>query len=100
MSKTPAEKVLVTGVHGQLGRAVAGACARRDIDFEGRDIDTLDIGDAAAVTGWIEASSPTDVINCAAYTAVDDCESDEQAALTVNGTVRKIEKGLSQHSTR
>ena len=42
-------KVLITGVHGQLGRTMARVCADRDIEYEGRDIDTLDIGDAAAV---------------------------------------------------
>jgi dTDP-4-dehydrorhamnose reductase len=77
---------LITGSHGQLGCAVAKACADRDIEFEGRDIDTLDIGDADAVTGWIETSAPSAVINCAAYTAVDDCETDEQAAMRINGT--------------
>jgi dTDP-4-dehydrorhamnose reductase len=79
-------KVLITGVHGQLGRTMARVCADRDIEYEGRDIDTLDIGDAAAVTRWIETSRPSGVINCAAYTAVDDCETDEESALTVNGT--------------
>jgi len=78
--------ILITGVHGQLGRALAAVCTERGIDFEGRDIDTLDIGDAAAVTGWIEGSKPHAVINCAAFTAVDDCETDEHSALRVNGT--------------
>jgi dTDP-4-dehydrorhamnose reductase len=60
-------------------------CTDRGIDCEGRDIDTLDIGDATAVTEWIASTRPSDLINCAAYTAVDDCETDEQAALKVNG---------------
>ncbi len=81
-----ASGILITGVHGQLGRALAAVCTERGIDFEGRDIDTLDIGDAAAVTGWIESSNPVAVINCAAFTAVDDCETDEHSALRVNGT--------------
>ena len=86
MSEKPEGKILITGVHGQLGRALAGVCTERGIDFEGRDIDTLDITDAAAVTEWIETSKPYAVINCAAFTAVDDCESDEQSALRINGT--------------
>lgn len=86
MSEHPPRKVLVTGAHGQLGRAVTKACAARGIDCEGRDIDTLDIGDASAVTRWIETSDPSDLINCAAYTAVDDCETDEQSAMRINGT--------------
>ena len=55
MSEESPGKVLITGVHGQLGRALAKTCADRGIDFEGRDIDTLDIGStgdtAAAITG-------------------------------------------------
>jgi dTDP-4-dehydrorhamnose reductase len=86
MSKTPAGKILITGSHGQLGRAVAEACAARNIDFDGRDIDTLDIGDAKAVTRWIENSEASTVINCAAYTAVDDCETDDELAMKINGT--------------
>ncbi len=85
MSENSAPKILITGVHGQLGRALAGVCAERGIDFEGRDIDTLDICDAAAVTEWIEGSKPYAVINCAAFTAVDDCESDEQSSSMING---------------
>ncbi len=86
MSGTPTHKILITGSNGQLGRALTETCANRNIDFEGRDIDTLDISDAEAVTRWIEVSTPSTIINCAAYTAVDDCETDEQSALEINGT--------------
>mgnify|MGYP001812859691 FL=1 len=86
MSKNLGGKILITGAHGQLGRALANACTARGIDFEGRDIDSLDISDAAAVTEWIKTSKPNAVINCAALTAVDDCESDEQSALRINGS--------------
>jgi dTDP-4-dehydrorhamnose reductase len=86
MSEHSPRQVLITGSHGQLGRAVSAACARRKIACDGRDIDTLDIGDREAVTKWIESSRPTDLINCAAYNAVDDCETDEQSALRINGT--------------
>ena len=86
MSETPLRKVLITGVHGQLGRALAGACANRGVDFDGRDIDTLDITDCEAVSTWIERSNPSAVINCAAFTAVDSCETEEETALKVNGT--------------
>ena len=86
MSEKPEGRVLITGIHGQLGRVLARICTERGIDFEGRDIDTLDITEAEAVTEWIETSKPYAVINCAAFTAVDDCESDEQSALRINGT--------------
>jgi dTDP-4-dehydrorhamnose reductase len=107
MSKRPEGKILITGVHGQLGRALARVCTEREIDFEGRDIDTLDITNPATVTEWIENSKPNAVINCAAFTAVDDCESDEQLASRVNGTAvghiakacKTVESRLVQIST-
>jgi dTDP-4-dehydrorhamnose reductase len=78
--------ILITGVHGQLGRALATACEDRGLKHEGRDIDTLDISNSSAVDDWILAAQPAAVVNCAAFTAVDDCESNEGLALAVNGT--------------
>lgn len=78
--------LLVTGSYGQLGRAVLKAADARRIPTEGRDADTLDITDAAAVREWIETIQPRALINCAAYTAVDDCEDNETEALAVNAT--------------
>jgi dTDP-4-dehydrorhamnose reductase len=46
----------------------------------------LDIGDAAAVHDVLRRHRPAVVVNCAAWTAVDDAEADEDAALAVNGT--------------
>lgn len=76
---------LITGAHGQLGRALTAGCAARNIGCEGRDIDTLDICDAGAARKWIVEAGPSVVINTAAYTAVDDCEIDEERATAVNG---------------
>ena len=77
--------ILITGSHGQLGRSLVELCTSRGTEFEGRDIDTLNISDQSAVSRWIEEARPGAVINCAAFTAVDDCESKEGLALTVNG---------------
>jgi len=77
--------ILITGVQGQLGRALAAQCEDRRLEHDGRDIDTLDIRNPHAVDDWIRAAHPSTVINCAAFTAVDDCESNEGLALAVNG---------------
>jgi len=69
-----------------LGRSLTAACTARGAACEGRDIDTLDICDAAAVRRWIVDSSPSVVVNTAAFTAVDACEDNEEQATTVNGT--------------
>ncbi len=79
-------KILITGAHGQLGRSLTTACTARGVACEGRDIDTLDICDAAAVRRWIVDAHPSVVVNTAAFTAVDACEDDEEQATAVNGT--------------
>jgi dTDP-4-dehydrorhamnose reductase len=80
------KNTLVTGAHGQLGRSLITACAERGVSCEGRDIDTLDIRDAGAVRKWIVKTRPSVVVNAAAFTAVDDCEGNEDQAIAVNGT--------------
>ena len=77
---------LVTGANGQLGRALGRCCAGRGLSFEGRDIDTLDICDAQAVMEWVSGARPHVVVNCAAFTAVDECEIRPELAMRVNGT--------------
>ena len=99
--------ILITGVYGQLGRAVATACEERRLEHEGRDIDTLDIRDKHEVDTWVVNAKPTTIINCAAFTAVDDCEASEEQALAVNATAvgnlaaasKNVGAGLVQIST-
>jgi dTDP-4-dehydrorhamnose reductase len=78
--------LLVTGSYGQLGKAVIAEAGARAIPTEGRDVDTIDIANREAVTSWIIERRPRAVINCAAYTAVDDCEDHEDEARAVNAT--------------
>lgn len=86
MAGRTSQKTLITGAHGQLGRALTAACAARGIEHEGRDIDTLDICDARAVRRWIVDAHPSVVVNTAAFTAVDACEDNEELATAVNGS--------------
>jgi len=78
--------LLVTGSHGQLGRALLAAAARGGLTARGHDVDTLDISDRGAVEAVVGRLRPRAVVNCAAWTAVDDCERDPDLALAVNGT--------------
>jgi dTDP-4-dehydrorhamnose reductase len=78
--------VLITGSYGQLGKALLAAADARSIPAEGRDVDTIDITDRGAVMSWITEIRPRVVVNCAAYTAVDDCEEHEDEARAVNAT--------------
>jgi dTDP-4-dehydrorhamnose reductase len=79
-------KTLITGSHGQLGRAVVEIAVGRGHDVAGHDMDTLDITDSKAVMALMTDLAPDWVLNCAAFTAVDDCEHDEARALAVNAT--------------
>jgi dTDP-4-dehydrorhamnose reductase len=75
-------RYLVTGAGGMLGHDLVAALAGRDVVALSRA--DLDITDAAAVR---EAVAGVDVvINAAAYTRVDDAESDEAAAHAINAT--------------
>lgn len=86
METKATRSLLVTGSYGQLGRAVLAEAGARGIPAEGRDMDTIDITDPSAVRSWICGRRPGVVVNCAAYTAVDDCEEHESDARAVNAT--------------
>ena len=77
-------KVLVTGVKGQLGHDVVNELEKRGHTAIGVDIDEMDITDAASVEHVIKDAAPDAVIHCAAYTAVDAAEDNEDLCRRVN----------------
>ncbi|MBC9724821.1 dTDP-4-dehydrorhamnose reductase [Streptomyces sp. TRM68367] len=78
-------KWLVTGAGGMLGRDVVEELTRRGEDVAGLDHAALDITRPESVDRTLAAHRPDLVVNCAAYTAVDDAETDEARALEING---------------
>ena len=75
-------KALVTGVKGQLGYDVMNELKKRGYEAVGCDITDdaeiqLDITDSKAVSETIERINPDVVIHCAAWTAVDAAEDEE-----------------------
>jgi dTDP-4-dehydrorhamnose reductase len=78
-------RVLVTGSAGMLGYALR-ECAPAGVELLEGDLPALDIRDRAAVERALAAGRAQAVINAAAYTDVDGCESHEADALAVNGT--------------
>ncbi|MEU5437122.1 dTDP-4-dehydrorhamnose reductase [Streptomyces sp. NPDC020719] len=74
---------LVTGAGGMLGRDVVARLAGRPTHAADRS--ALDLTDAAAVRDAVAAARPAVVVNCAAWTAVDDAETREPQALRING---------------
>lgn len=77
-------KVLVTGVKGQLGFDVMNELKKRGLEAVGADIEEMDITDEESVNRFIMAAKPDAVIHCAAYTAVDAAEENEDICRRVN----------------
>ena len=75
-------RILITGANGMLGHDLVAALDGREVTALGRA--DLDITDAAAVASAVRGHDF--VINSAAYTKVDDAETDEAAATLINGT--------------
>jgi dTDP-4-dehydrorhamnose reductase len=76
--------ILVTGAAGQLGVDMVQACSAGGHGVVGYDRSVLDLTDPAAASTVIPESGATVVINCAAYTAVDACETEVERAHAVN----------------
>ncbi len=81
-----ARRALVLGGRGMLGRAVVELWRRRGTAALGIDIEHVDITEKESVLGWIASFRPELVVNCAAFTQVDACESERETAIRVNGT--------------
>lgn len=77
-------KVLVTGAKGQLGYDVVNELKNRGITPIGVDIEEMDITNMESVDRVIKKSAPDAVIHCAAYTAVDAAEDNEEICRKVN----------------
>jgi len=75
---------LVTGAGGMLGTDLVAALTADGEPVAAMDRAGLDVTDAAAVTDAIARCRPDAVVNCAAWTAVDDAEASEEQALAVN----------------
>lgn len=77
-------RILVTGVKGQLGFDVVNELKKNNIEAVGVDIEEMDITDAEAVKRVITESKVDGVIHCAAYTAVDAAEDNEEICRKIN----------------
>ena len=73
-------RVLITGANGMLGRDLQAALAGHEVTSLART--DLDVTDAAAVAAAVRGHDV--VVNCAAYTKVDDAETHEDDAYAVN----------------
>ncbi|MCL2670592.1 MAG: dTDP-4-dehydrorhamnose reductase [Clostridiales bacterium] len=91
-------RIAIIGCKGQLGSALIkllreGNCrlgtlpeVYTNAELSCADLPELDITDAAQVSAFAQAARPHLLINCAAYTAVDVAESNENTAYAINAT--------------
>jgi len=98
------KQILVTGANGQVGRefqSLVSNNAYEGMQFHFTDRDTLDITDKKSLEAYLEKYHIDTIVNCAAYTAVDKAEEEEELAYKVNrDAVRYMaelakEKGIS-----
>lgn len=89
-------KIMITGCYGQLGNELISILKSGKSEIGAMpeelagaeilpvDVDSLDIADNAKVKAFVSENSPDVIINCAAMTNVDGCETDYETAFKVN----------------
>lgn len=93
-------KVLILGAGGMLGKDLVPILSVKN-QVWARDIDDFDITDQRRVQKEIEVLQPQVVINAAAYTDVDGCESKREIAFAVNaGGARNVALACAATSAR
>lgn len=87
------KRIMITGALGQLGLALYGllkdkpeyVLLRTDaVSSEDGAVQALDITREEEVKAYIERMTPEIILNCAAFTAVDLCETEEDKAFRIN----------------
>ena len=85
----------VTGAGGMVGTDLRDELLARDIDFQCLNRSELDITDSRAVAEVVEAAKPDVIVNCAAYTRVDDAETHEHLANSINASAVEFLAGAA-----
>jgi dTDP-4-dehydrorhamnose reductase len=98
------KKILITGGDGQLGRSLRQKLKENpltDYSFVFTDVRELNIMDEMFVKTYFSSNTFDYVINCAAYTAVDKAESEQETAHSLNADAVKYlaEASASQKAT-
>ncbi len=85
----------VTGAHGMLGTDVCKTLADHGIDHTAVGRDDLDLMDQDAVCRAVAGHEV--VVNCAAWTAVDEAETHTQLAFDINATAAGLVARAARH---
>ena len=80
-------RILITGCNGQLGNEMQ-LLEKVNLQhtYFNTDVEELDITDQKAVEAFVSENEIEGIVNCAAYTAVDKAEANEELALLLNAT--------------
>ncbi len=79
------KKIIITGCNGQLGHAMNDLYAKStEYECVNTDVGELDITDVDAVMAFARQIRPYAIVNCAAYTDVNRCESERDLAFRIN----------------
>lgn len=79
------KNIIVTGCNGQLGKAINSELAgNTEYNLINTDVGELDITDIDAVLKMVRETKPYAIINCAAHTNVDLCETQKDLAYKIN----------------
>jgi len=91
--------IVITGAAGMLGRTLVRRLAHRPLQAFNRS--QLDLVDLDATDAVIAAIKPKTVLNCAAMTAVDRCESERDAAYAGNAvSAANLARSCEKHGAR
>ena len=77
-------KILIVGHNGMLGSDMMAAARKGGHSVVGVDFPDIDITKIDSIRRRVETARPEAIVNCAAYTAVDACETNRDAAFAVN----------------
>lgn len=96
------QKILVTGANGQLGKELQELSDEFLVfDFIFLSREELSIHDAESVKQAFKKYAPQYCINCAAYTAVDKAETDQENAFLINGEATGVlASACKEYNTR
>ena len=91
-------KILITGAGGMVARATVNQCRSVGDDVHSYDKAELDIADREKVGAIVGEVGPDYILNCAAYTDVDGCESNRGLCRNVNALgVENLAKAAKEH---
>jgi len=96
------QNILITGSNGQLGSEMRVISEKYpNLRYFFTDVDELDITNKAEIRKFVVENNIHFVVNCAAYTAVDKAEDDEQTAYLINcEAVKNIAEIAVEHNVK